>query len=135
MGDAHQRIYRRKVVLGRAGVNVRGRSRRLRINYRTTDEIRRHAVALLHGVEVDDLDGGKDTTRGYKSLLHGAPPEVKLLGGFDEEITAIQAWAENGASWSPVSDDRRWDFHNLSRAGFIRFVETAPAVRDRVLGR
>jgi ATP-dependent exoDNAse (exonuclease V) beta subunit len=56
VGDGHQRIYRKRVVLGHAGVNIQGRGRRLRINYRTTDEIRRFAVALLEGVSVDDLD-------------------------------------------------------------------------------
>ncbi|MBT3223283.1 MAG: UvrD-helicase domain-containing protein, partial [Proteobacteria bacterium] len=58
VGDGHQRIYRRKVVLKRAGVNIVGRSRKLYINYRTTDEIRSYAVALLQNIEIDDLDGG-----------------------------------------------------------------------------
>ena len=40
VGDAHQRIYRHKVVLSRVGIEVRGRSRNLKVNYRTTDEIR-----------------------------------------------------------------------------------------------
>ncbi len=50
VGDGHQRIYRRRVSLGQAGVKIVGRSRKLYINYRTTDEIRRFAVALLQGV-------------------------------------------------------------------------------------
>jgi len=37
VGDAHQRIYRLRVVLGRCGINIKGRGRRLKINYRTTD--------------------------------------------------------------------------------------------------
>jgi mRNA-degrading endonuclease RelE of RelBE toxin-antitoxin system len=60
VGDAHQRIYRHKVVLGRCGINIRGRSRKLRINYRTTEENRRWATGLLTGVPFDDLDGGDD---------------------------------------------------------------------------
>ena len=79
VGDGHQRIYRKRVVLSRAGLNIRGRSRRLRINYRTTDEIRRFAVALLEGVEFDDLDAGVDTTSGYRSLTSGENPELACM--------------------------------------------------------
>lgn len=77
VGDGHQRIYsRNKAVLGRCGIDIRGRSRKLYLNYRTTDEIRRLAVALLEGREIDDLDGGSDDNRRYKSLSHGPVPEV-----------------------------------------------------------
>lgn len=75
VGDAHQRIYRHKVVLSKVGIDIRGRSRRLRVNYRTTDEIRRWAVAQLEGCDVDDLDGELDTLKGYRSLTHGAKPD------------------------------------------------------------
>ncbi len=61
VGDGHQRIYRRKVSLAKAGVKITGRSKKLYINYRTTDEIHRYAVALLQGVSVDDLDDGADS--------------------------------------------------------------------------
>jgi len=75
VGDAHQRIYGRKVALSRCGIQIQGRSSKLRINYRTTEQIRAWAMAMLKGVEVDDLDGEKDTEQGYKSLLSGAKPE------------------------------------------------------------
>ena len=88
-GDAHQRIYRRKVVLSRTGINIRGRSRKLRINYRTTEENRKWAVALLKGLSFDDLDGGVDTQDGYRSLAHGAVPEVHRFSSFEEEINFI----------------------------------------------
>ena len=85
VGDAHQRIYGRKVVLGRCGINIRGRSRKLRINYRTTEEIRDWAVALLEGVSVDDLDDGSDDQQGYHSLLKGVVPEVHGFGRLEQE--------------------------------------------------
>lgn len=75
VGDAHQRIYGRKVALSRCGIQIHGRSSKLRINYRTTEQIRAWAMAILKGVEVDDLDGHKDTEQGYKSLLSGSKPE------------------------------------------------------------
>ena len=94
VGDGHQRIYRRRVVLGHAGVNIRGRrGRRLRVNYRTTEEIRRYAVGLLEGFTAEDLDGGKDTTKGTTSLMHGESPEVRVFDTFDEEVAAIVDWA------------------------------------------
>lgn len=77
VGDAHQRIYDRKVVLSQCGINVKGRSSRLEINYRTTEQIRSWGVTLLRGMEVDDLDGGIDSQAAYKSLLSGPAPEVK----------------------------------------------------------
>lgn len=94
VGDAHQRIYRHKVVLKRCGINIRGRSKRLRINYRTTEENRRWAVALLKGVPVDDLDGGIDDDRGYKSLMHGVEPLQKDFKSFEEEVDFITAYLE-----------------------------------------
>ncbi len=92
VGDAHQRIYNRKVVLGRCGIRIIGRARHLRTNYRTTDEIRRYAVGLLAGVAIDDLDGGADDQCGYKSLLHGEPPLVRNFPAFADEVDAIAAY-------------------------------------------
>jgi len=77
VGDGHQRIYgRNKIVLSRCGINIRGRARKLKLNYRTTDEIRSWAVKLLDGKPIDDLDGGLDTNNGYKSLTHGPDPVI-----------------------------------------------------------
>lgn len=91
VGDAHQRIYRHKVVLSRAGIEARGRSRSLKVNYRTTDEIRQWACAQLEGCEVDDLDGNLDTLRGYRSLTHGDAPDVIESASQQEDVVHIQA--------------------------------------------
>lgn len=79
VGDAHQRIYGRKTSLSRCGISVRGqRSKRLRLNYRTTEAIRNYSVALLRGMDVDDLDeGSDDALKGYHSLRSGTPPLTK----------------------------------------------------------
>ena len=89
VGDAHQRIYRHKVVLGRCGIRIVGRSSKLRINYRTTEENRRWAVSLLEDIPFDDLDGGLDSQKGYTSLLHGTEPSVQQFASFQEEIEFI----------------------------------------------
>ena len=96
VGDAHQRIYgRNKVVLGRCGINILGRSRKLKINYRTTDEIRRWAVSLLEGRSIDDLDGGDDDNTRYKSLTHGQPPVIQNFTSAEEQADFICALLKN----------------------------------------
>jgi superfamily I DNA/RNA helicase len=85
VGDAHQRIYGRKVTLKDCGVLIQGRSTNLKINYRTTEQIRNWSMALLQGIEVDDLDGEKDREKGYRSLLSGAAPEVRKFDTAEEE--------------------------------------------------
>lgn len=90
VGDGHQRIYgKNKVVLSRCGISIRGRARKLRINYRTTEEIRVWAVRLLEGLPIDDLDGGEDGNDGYKSLTHGQPPVVKGFSSAREQAAFI----------------------------------------------
>ena len=84
VGDGHQRIYsRNRAAMSKCGIDIRGRSRKLYLNYRTTDEIRRHAVALLEGCDIDDLDDGHDETRRYKSLSHGPLPVVVSSDGLE----------------------------------------------------
>ncbi|EPZ2125339.1 UvrD-helicase domain-containing protein [Escherichia coli] len=90
VGDGHQRIYRNKVVLGQCGINVRGRrSKKLKINYRTTEETRQFAVGLLTGVKVDNLDGEADTSNDYLSLLHGEKPMITHAADFKEEAATL----------------------------------------------
>jgi hypothetical protein len=89
VGDAHQRIYGRMIVLSHCGIDVVGRSRKLRINYRTTEETRAWALSILKGCTIDDLDGGVDDQRGYKSLVHGEPPLIVKCANEDAETAAI----------------------------------------------
>lgn len=96
VGDGHQRIYGRMVNLGKAGIQIVGRSKRLRVNYRTTEEIRQFAVAQLEGVHVDDLDDGMDTVKGYRSLTKGPPPTIVSTKNLEKEVEAIIAFAKKG---------------------------------------
>jgi len=89
VGDSHQRIYKNKAVLSKCGINVRGRSSYLRINYRTTEEIRKFAFGLLNGVAFDDLDEDYDNGKGCQSLTHGDKPEIKEFGTPEEELNFI----------------------------------------------
>ena len=92
VGDAHQRIYGRRASMAGCGINVRGRSKRLGLNYRTTQEIRSWAVSVLEGVSVDDLDEGSDTLKGYVSLLHGVSPELVSSTSEVAELKGVSTW-------------------------------------------
>ena len=73
-GDTHQRIYGNRITLGSLGIDVRGRSARLTLNYRTTHEILRWSLGILRGQAFDDLDDGSVTLAGYRSTMHGPAP-------------------------------------------------------------
>lgn len=89
VGDAHQRIYRNKAILSKCGINVRGRARKLRINYRTTEEIRKYAFGLLKGVSFDDMDEEYDDGDNCQSLTHGEKPVIQKFNTPEEEMEFI----------------------------------------------
>jgi superfamily I DNA/RNA helicase len=95
VGDAHQRIYRRKASLKACGIDVQGRSRRLKVNYRTSEEIRRWATNILDGVVVDDLDAGADTQKGYHSIFRGPTPIVEIFPTKGSEAEALIRWVKS----------------------------------------
>lgn len=94
-GDPMQRIYSgRKINFGAAGINVRGvRSRRLKINYRTTEPIKKVAVSVIKGITFEDMDGGTESMNGYVSLIHGGEkPIYKIVGNATDEVTQTAEW-------------------------------------------
>lgn len=108
VGDGHQRIYsRNKAAMSRCGIDIRGRAKKLYLNYRTTDEIRRQAVALLEGCEIDDLDDGHDETKRYKSLSHGPVPTVVNVEGIEAAATHaiefVRQWSAAQGDGGPLS--------------------------------
>jgi superfamily I DNA/RNA helicase len=103
VGDGHQRIYaRNRAAMSKCGIDIRGRSRKLYLNYRTTDEIRKQAVALLEGCAIDNLDDGHDETKRYKSLSHGPAPLVVTLKGIEQ---ATDKALELSRNWLSQSDE------------------------------
>jgi len=128
VGDAHQRIYGHKASLSRCGINVKGlRSRRLRLNYRTTQSIRNWGVSILRGMSVDDLDEGTDDAlKGYHSLRLGSPPEVIHHATDKAEdafiVARVRSWIEKGRKPSDICITARTN----------RLVEKnyAPILRD-----
>ncbi len=89
-GDPHQRIYDSRVSLGSLGIATAGRSFRLRVNYRSTEEILAWSARLLAPVTVDALEGeGTDSLAGYRSLLHGGLPQARGYATRQEETEAL----------------------------------------------
>lgn len=106
VGDGHQRIYGQPVSLGSCGIAIRGRGRRLKLNYRTTEQIRNRAVAVLEGRSVDDLDGGIDSLKGYRSLRSGPVPEALHFVTEAEEakfiVDRVRSWLDAGVSGDSI---------------------------------
>lgn len=90
-GDLGQRIFQQPFSWKSLGVDVRGRSRTLRVNYRTSHQIRSHADRLLHP-QASDVDGNVEERRGTVSVFNGPPPEVVTLDSPDEESEYVGAW-------------------------------------------
>jgi hypothetical protein len=106
VGDAHQRLYGHKVILSHCGIDIRGRGRRLRINYRTSEETRNWAASILENCPIDDLDGGLDSQKGYRSLFHGEDPVLAPQDSEEKQASAIlehiKGLQENGAALESI---------------------------------
>jgi len=108
VGDSHQRIYGRRSSLSKVGINIRGRSRKLKINYRTTRQILRWSLAVLGAGDYDDLDDGTDRhdTAGYHSFLEGTDPTCMgfatrgdMIAGL---VTQVKGWIADGVDESAI---------------------------------
>ncbi|WP_327654713.1 UvrD-helicase domain-containing protein [Streptomyces sp. NBC_00483] len=101
-GDTYQRIYGNRVSLRSLGIPVTGRSTRLRINYRTTQEILAWSTALLSGESVDDMDEGTESLNGYRSAFHGAAPRTSGAEDKLEELAGlvdqVRDWTHSGVA-------------------------------------
>lgn len=90
-GDLGQRIFQQPFSWKSLGVDIRGRSRTLRINYRTSHQIRQQADRLL-GPQATDVDGNSETRSDTVSVFNGPPPVIRVLGSEGDEIKAVGAW-------------------------------------------
>ena len=93
IGDGGQRIYPGGYSLRALGIEVRGRSRRLLVNYRTSEQIRRFADRVL-GEDADDLDEGNEKRTGTRNLFGGPEPEIHAFENAPEE----DAWVADRIS-------------------------------------
>jgi superfamily I DNA/RNA helicase/mRNA-degrading endonuclease RelE of RelBE toxin-antitoxin system len=90
-GDLGQRIFQQPFSWKSLGLDVRGRSNTLRINYRTSHQIRLHADRLLPAT-VSDVDGNSEGRRGTVSMFDGTPPTVIACTDTDHECSIVGKW-------------------------------------------
>lgn len=101
-GDLGQRIFQAPFSWKSLGVEVRGRARTLRVNYRTSHQIRMQADRLL-GPETTDIDGNVEVREGTVSVFNGPPPQVRTFESEESEVEAVGAWiAERLAEGVPA---------------------------------
>ena len=96
-GDLGQRIFQTPFSWKSLGVDVRGRSRTLRVNYRTSHQIRAQADRLL-GPEVSDVDGNTEKRGDTVSVFNGPPPMIVELEDEEEEATTVGKWIAGHAA-------------------------------------
>ncbi len=90
-GDIGQRIFQRPFSWKALGVDIRGRSHTLKVNYRTSHQIRRAADRLLPDV-IRDVDGNEENRRDVISVFNGLEPEVKTFDDAHQETEEVAAW-------------------------------------------
>ena len=90
-GDLGQRIFQQPFSWKALGVDIRGRARTLRVNYRTSHQIRSQADRLL-GSEVADADGNEEMRSDTVSVFNGPPPTVRALANEEDESSAVGSW-------------------------------------------
>jgi UvrD-like helicase C-terminal domain/AAA domain len=90
-GDLGQRIFQTPFSWKSLGIDIRGRSSTLRVNYRTSHQIRTQADRLLP-TAISDVDGNEEGRKGTVSVFNGPPPTVRTFKSVQDESNAIGAW-------------------------------------------
>lgn len=90
-GDLGQRIFQQPFSWKALGVDIRGRSRTLRVNYRTSHQIRTQADRLL-GAVVVDIDGNSEDRSDTVSVFNGPPPTIRSIKTESEEAQIVGKW-------------------------------------------
>ncbi len=88
VGDGGQRVYGRATSLKALGIDVRGRSHVLRLNYRTTEQIRRFADRIVRE-QADNLDGERDDRSGVRNLFDGPEPVLRGFANAEAEYDYV----------------------------------------------
>ncbi|WP_425307412.1 3'-5' exonuclease [Ammonicoccus fulvus] len=136
--DAHQRIYGARIVLSHYGLQVRGRSSRLKLNYRTTAQNLRLAQQILEGGDWVDGDEGTEDHSGYRSARQGPEPTLaeseSLTVELDRAAHIVKAWLADGAKPETIAilvRDHR-DRDRVTTALSERGVKVRAAGGDRI---
>ena len=90
-GDLGQRIFQLPFSWRELGIDIRGRSQTLRVNYRTSHQIRMQADRLLDP-EIADADGNLEERTGTISVFNGPAPTVRVLDDVGSEVGTVGQW-------------------------------------------
>ena len=93
-GDIGQRIFRAAFPWKSAGVDIQGRSRSLKVNYRTSHQIRRQSDLLLPP-RLLEADGGEERRLGVSSVFNGPLPHIEIFDCQDNEISSVGEWIKS----------------------------------------
>lgn len=138
-GDLGQRIFVPPFSWNGMGLNVRGRSTTLKVNYRTSHQIRRSADRLLPKSvrDADGLEDGRDKTI---STFNGPTPLVARVATRDDEVAMvsgiIQKVRASGLSAADIGVFVRSEAEvSRARAAIAKSGETALELSDRAEDR
>lgn len=133
-GDLGQRIFQLPFSWKSLGVDVRGRSRTLHINYRTSHQIRSQADRLL-GSDVSDVDGNIETRKGTISVFNGPEPIIRSFASPDLESQAVGQWLKQCAAHGVLPQEIGVFVRSEAELPRAQAAVKAAGLQGRVLGR
>lgn len=90
-GDLGQRIFQQPFSWLSLGVDIRGRSKTLNVNYRTSHQIRTQADRLLDRM-TSDSDGNEEDRGHTVSTFNGNDPVIRTFESESEESQFVAGW-------------------------------------------
>lgn len=133
-GDLGQRIFQTPFSWKHLGVDVRGRSRTLNINYRTSHQIRLQADRLL-GPDVSDVDGNVESRKGTISVFNGPEPTICSYADADAEIQAVGVWLKQCNSSGVLPQEIGLFVRSESELSRAQAAVKAADLQGRALGK
>ncbi|MEF9418859.1 3'-5' exonuclease [Xanthomonas citri] len=133
-GDLGQRIFQTPFSWKNLGVDVRGRSRTLNINYRTSHQIRSQADWLL-GTDVSDVDGNVEIRKGTISVFNGPEPTICSYADAEAEIQAVGVWLKQCNSGGVLPQEIGLFVRSEGELSRAQAAVKAADLQGRVLGK
>ena len=133
-GDLGQRIFQTPFSWKSLGVDVRGRSRTLNINYRTSHQIRSQADLLL-GPEVSDVDGNVESRKGTISVFNGPEPSIRSYADAETESQAVGAWLKRCNTSGVLPQETGVFVRSENELPRAQAAVKAAGLQGRVLGK
>lgn len=133
-GDLGQRIFQTPFSWKSLGVDVRGRSRTLNINYRTSHQIRLQADRLL-GPEVSDVDGNVESRKGTISVFNGSEPTICSYADVEAESQAVGVWLQQCSASGVLPQEIGVFVRSESELSRAQAAVKAAGLQGRVLGK